>query len=66
MQTFDIAQPYKTTVDTTVAAGQRIGGSVGDCVDDTFDVAVQGNEGSPTICGFNTGQHCKAIDNIVY
>ena len=34
------------------------GGSIGDCVSDTFSVA--GSQfGSPAICGTNTGQHRK-------
>ena len=33
------------------------GGVIGDCVTDTFAATSPGNQGSPVICGFNTGQH---------
>jgi hypothetical protein len=35
------------------------GGSIGDCVTDTFSFSSPGSNGSPIICGYNTGQHSK-------
>ncbi len=36
-----------------------IGGSIGDCVTDSFTLSAPENRGSPIICGFNNGQHRK-------
>jgi len=35
------------------------GGAVGDCVTDEFSISAPGSNGTPVICGFNTGQHSK-------
>lgn len=39
------------------------GGAIGDCTTDYFSIATPGNRGSPSICGFNTGQHGKFYDS---
>ena len=31
--------------------------AIGDCVTDQFSITSPGTIGSPTICGYNTGQH---------
>ena len=36
-----------------------IGGNIGDCIGDTFQITSPGNVASPVICGFNTGQHSE-------
>jgi hypothetical protein len=41
-----------------------VGGAIGDCTIDQFVITAPGNKGSPPICGFNTGQHCKNESNI--
>ena len=59
-QTFDIAAPETgTTVALASPAVQRVGGGLGDCLNDTFSISSPGNSGSPIICGFNTGQHSE-------
>ena len=56
---FIIDGPFVETF--TTALGEEYGlrgGSIGDCVSDTFSVA--GSQfGAPAICGTNTGQHRK-------
>ena len=36
------------------------GSSLGDCVTDSFSITSPGSEGTPIICGFNSGQHSKS------
>ena len=36
-----------------------LGGVVGDCHGDVFQIGSPGNVGSPVICGYNTGQHSE-------
>jgi len=36
-----------------------LGASLGDCVTDSFSITTPGSEGTPVICGFNSGQHSK-------
>ncbi|TRY62048.1 hypothetical protein TCAL_13257, partial [Tigriopus californicus] len=52
--TFLIAGPTVGTASTDTLTN---GASIGDCMADTFSVTSPGNQGSPLICGFNTGQH---------
>ena len=54
LQSFELASPSEGEVLTATAT---IGGAAGDCVTDSFSVTAPGNEGSPIICGTNTGQH---------
>jgi hypothetical protein len=46
----------------TLTAATWTGGSVGDCLQDTFAVTSSGGAASPLICGTNTGQH-MIVDN---
>ena len=57
LQTFDIAGPVTATIDEKVATTTA---AVGSCTTDTFSLASDGNQGTPIICGYNTGQHGKA------
>eukprot|EP00096_Caligus_rogercresseyi_P004480 TRINITY_DN1875_c0_g1_i1.p1 TRINITY_DN1875_c0_g1~~TRINITY_DN1875_c0_g1_i1.p1 ORF type:complete len:412 (-),score=19.94 TRINITY_DN1875_c0_g1_i1:127-1362(-) len=55
---FMIASPFTTMVSTTPEdTAKTEGGAAGDCATDTFTFSSPGNQGSPVICGFNTGQH---------
>ena len=36
-----------------------LGGIVGKCTKDSFQITSPGNAGSPVICGYNTGQHSE-------
>jgi len=57
---FDIAGPVEGLAEDDVSQDvldNHSGGIVGDCISDTFSIASPGNTGSPSICGFNTGQH---------
>merc|ERR1711983_412563 len=54
--TFDIA-PAETGTAATSARPTTNGGTIGQCITDSFALASAGNGGSPVICGFNTGQH---------
>ena len=36
------------------------GGAIGDCINDQFILSSSGNQASPIICGFNTGQHSNS------
>ena len=56
METFSMADPQLGTA--AVKAGTTQGGSIGDCVSDQFSIDSP-NQGSPVICGTNTGQHSK-------
>ena len=58
LQTFNIAGP---TIGTTAANNAPVnnGGAIGDCLTDSFTLTSPGNNGSPVICGLNTGQHSK-------
>jgi hypothetical protein len=38
------------------------GGTVGDCLVDSFTLTSPGNQASPVICGFNTGQHSEQTE----
>lgn len=53
---FSIAGPSAGTTSDATAPDDN-GGAIGDCITDTFSVTAPGNNGSPVICGFNTGQH---------
>ena len=61
LQTFDIAGPVTATIDEKVATTTA---AVGTCTTDTFSLASDGNQGTPIICGYNTGQHVLVdVDN---
>uniref|UniRef100_A0A0K2TE88 Putative LOC101744434 [Bombyx mori] n=1 Tax=Lepeophtheirus salmonis TaxID=72036 RepID=A0A0K2TE88_LEPSM len=51
-----LAQPFMGTA-VANAAAVGVGGSIGDCIDDTMTLSSPGGQGSPTICGLNSGQH---------
>ena len=51
-----MADPYLGTAQSTGTTAQ--GGSIGDCISDQFSIDGP-NQGSPVICGTNTGQHSK-------
>ena len=51
-----MADPYLGTAQST--GGTTQGGSIGDCISDQFSIDGP-NQGSPVICGTNTGQHSK-------
>ena len=38
-----------------------VGAAIGDCTTDAFSITSLGGGGTPTICGFNTGQHSKMV-----
>ena len=40
-------------------AKNNIGGAIGDCNTDQFQISASGGSGSPVICGINTGYHSK-------
>ncbi|XP_059088976.1 uncharacterized protein LOC131885067 isoform X2 [Tigriopus californicus] len=54
--TFSIAGPVTGSVIDSNALEDN-GGTVGDCLMDSFTLTSPGNQASPVICGFNTGQH---------
>jgi len=61
-EVFIIDAPFVATFATGPGSQGLRGGSIGDCVSDTFSVA--GSQfGSPAICGTNTGQHLYADIN---
>ena len=51
-----MANPYQGTAQST--GGTTEGGAIGDCISDQFSIDGP-NQGSPVICGTNTGQHSK-------
>ena len=51
-----MANPYQGTAQGTGTTTQ--GGAIGDCISDQFSIDGP-NQGSPVICGTNTGQHSK-------
>jgi len=53
-ESFSMADPYLGTAQSTGTTTQ--GGSIGDCISDQFSIDGP-NQGSPVICGTNTGQH---------
>eukprot|EP00094_Tigriopus_californicus_P012709 TCALIF_12286-PA protein Name:"Protein of unknown function" AED:0.00 eAED:0.00 QI:19/1/0.75/1/0.28/0.37/8/0/164 len=55
--TFSIAGPTVGTASVGANTDTINGGAIGDCTSDSFSVTSPGNNGSPLICGFNTGQH---------
>lgn len=55
-KSFVIADPFQGTGAATTTG---FGGSIGDCLTDTFSITSPGNNGSPLICGTNSGQHSK-------
>ena len=61
IQALIIAGPEAgTTLDAAATeTASTNGGSIGDCITDTFSVSVPGGVSSPVICGVNTGQHSK-------
>jgi len=57
--TFNIVGPFAGRARLAPFAVEDLnrGGSIGDCIGDTFQLMSPGNAPSPVICGFNTGQH---------
>jgi len=55
LSTFTLAAPVTSPGVTAAAAASGI--ATGDCVTDQFSITSAGHQGSPIICGTNTGQH---------
>ena len=55
-ETFEMSDPVTGSVSTS--APTTNGGAIGDCYTDQFSIDGP-NQGSPVICGTNTGQHSK-------
>ncbi len=56
VQRWSLTQVWLYTISNTCFL---TGGAVGDCITDQFTITAPANQGTPTICGFNTGQHSK-------
>ena len=54
-----IAGVAEGTADADNNPIQTTAGSIGSCTTDTFAVTAPLNQGSPIICGTNTGYHSK-------
>ena len=48
-------------VGTAIAAGDVVGGALGDCLIDQFNIVA--SPPTPTICGYNSGQHSKCLSD---
>ena len=55
-ESFALSDPVLGTAQATGVANE--GAAIGDCATDQFSITGP-NQGSPVICGTNTGQHSK-------